>query len=159
MPKIGRAFGGQAMIGLASPLESIETIAPLQGPEGRDLAEAAIHAVRRFCTGAPASRYLPSGHFDQVRRVLGEYLTTHICSLPEEGAPWTFGALWHDPGDSPIEFSVIMGDKVIYLVSGAYEIPESIEYHPGPPRRSFEVPIQYQFEGRGEPLPYELDEE
>src|SRR3989442_914625 len=36
---------------------------------------------------------------------------------------------------------------------------EEITYRPVPPRRSYTVPVRYEFRGRGKPLPYPLDEE
>ena len=36
---------------------------------------------------------------------------------------------------------------------------EALSYEPIPPRRSFTVLVSYRFRGRGQPLPYDLDEE
>jgi hypothetical protein len=36
---------------------------------------------------------------------------------------------------------------------------EELTYSRVPPRRSYTVPVRYEFRGRGKPLPYPLDEE
>ncbi|MBD1923549.1 hypothetical protein H6F77_21100 [Microcoleus sp. FACHB-831] len=36
---------------------------------------------------------------------------------------------------------------------------EEISYRPMPPKRSFTVRVRYHLQGRGEPLPYPLDDE
>ncbi len=45
-------------------------------------------------------------------------------------------------------------------VEQSLESPEDItetSYHPIPPKRSFNVLVRYQLQGRGKPLPYPLD--
>lgn len=39
------------------------------------------------------------------------------------------------------------------------EDSREISYRPVPPNRSFTVRVRYNFKGRGEPLPYPLDDE
>ncbi|VXD11155.1 conserved hypothetical protein [Planktothrix serta PCC 8927] len=36
---------------------------------------------------------------------------------------------------------------------------QEIDYKPVPPKRTFTVRVRYQFKGRIEPLPYQLDDE
>ncbi len=44
-------------------------------------------------------------------------------------------------------------------ISDAIEDVSEITYRPGSPKRSFTVRMRVQFQGRGKPLPYPLDEE
>ncbi len=39
------------------------------------------------------------------------------------------------------------------------EAHETISYQTMPPHRTFTVPIRYHLRGRGEPLPYQIDDE
>jgi hypothetical protein len=39
------------------------------------------------------------------------------------------------------------------------EVYEPMSYQGMPPSRTFTVPIRYHLRGRGEPLPYQIDDE
>ncbi len=44
----------------------------------------------------------------------------------------------------------------IHILREAYE---TMSYQAMPPNRTFTVPIRYHLRGRGEPLPYQIDDE
>ncbi len=41
----------------------------------------------------------------------------------------------------------------------AHKAYETMSYQAMPPNRTFTIPIRYQLRGRGEPLPYQIDDE
>lgn len=53
-------------------------------------------------------------------------------------------------------------EETLTLFRQAEQVPEqdeSIDYEPVPPLATSSAPVTYRFEGRGQPLPYEIDEE
>jgi hypothetical protein len=65
------------------------------------------------------------------------------------------------PGQSPLPKADSMTDRNGVLPDQPAEDAEAeeIQYNPIPPRRVITISVQYVLQGRGKPLPYELDEE